>query len=164
MALSNGEQVEYFCVFRQLKLDLQLMKCFIKNWDGEFMTFDAMFTAIFSKMNHMHQIKRVYSDQKDRDAEAAALRIYKGKFQPVEFKLEQRGGNKKVTHIYHLSPFDLDPNVLQAKLKKDIGCSVTVNEGSAASASKDYSLTVQGNQIYPISELLKSNFGYFFTF
>jgi translation initiation factor 1 (eIF-1/SUI1) len=142
---------------RQLKLDLLLMKSFIKNWDGEFMTFDAMFTALFAKMNHMHQIKRVYADKKDRDAEAAAHRIYKGKFQPVEFRLEQRGGNKKVTHIHNLSPFDLDPSVLQTKLKRDIGCSVTINEGAAAaSASKDYFLTVQGNQIYPISELLKS--------
>jgi translation initiation factor 1 (eIF-1/SUI1) len=142
---------------RQLKLDLLLMKCFVKNWDGEFMTFDAMFTALFAKMGHMHQIKRVYADKKDRDAAAAARRIYKGKFQLVEFKLEQRGGNKKVTHIYNLGPFELDPNVLQSKLKKDIGCSVTVNEPQAGGGgANDYFLTVQGNQIYLISELLKS--------
>ena len=141
-----------------------MQKVFFKNYDGEFMNFDVMFNTIFSKMGHMHQIKRVYADKKERGGEEAP--IFKGHFQPVEFKLEKRGGNKKVTHIHNLAMFNLDPTVLQSKLKKDIGCSVTINEPSAAvvatASSADFSLTVQGNQIFPISELLRSRYIYFF--
>lgn len=85
--------------------------------------------------------------------------IRKGKFQPVEFKLESRAGNKKVTNIMNLYSFSLDANVLQSRIKKELGCSVAISEpttSASATASNNYMLVVQGNQIYPISELLKS--------
>lgn len=104
----------------------------------------------------MHQIKRVYSDKKERPDDQSAI-IFKGKYQPVEFKLEQRGGNKKVTSIHNLSPFGIDPVLLQSRLKKEIGSSVTINEvNTSAAASSDFVLSIQGNQIYPISEFLRS--------
>ncbi len=106
-------------------------------------------------MSPMHQIRRVYADKKERPNEPE-WPMFKGKFQPIEFKLEQRGGNKKVTNIFNLSVFNLNPMELQSKLKKDIGCSVSINEPASASAKDDFSLTVQGNQIHQISELLKS--------
>lgn len=60
----------------------------------------------------------------------------------------------------NLSAFGLDPNVLQSRIKKELGCSVAVNEAANAAAAissvNDFVLVVQGNQIYPISELLKS--------
>lgn len=78
----------------------------------------------------------------------------------MQFKLESRAGNKKVTNISNLASFGLDPTILQSRIKKELGCSVTVNEPSAAAAasstSNDFVLSVQGNQIYPISELLRS--------
>lgn len=82
-------------------MDLLFYKIFFKNCDFETVTFDNLFSTIFAKMNPMHQIKRVYSDRKERNEPGVVL---KGKFQPIEFKLEQRGGNKKVTNIYKLDP------------------------------------------------------------
>lgn len=86
--------------------------------------------------------------------------LRKGKYQPVVFKLESRGGNKKVTSISNLATFEIDANQLQSKLRKDIGCSVSVsfeNEtASATSATNDYVIDVQGNQINSIADILKS--------
>lgn len=125
------------------------------------MRFDELFGIIFSKMGQMHQIKKVYSDKVERDQN---LVIKKGKFQPIEFKLENRGGNKKVTNIYNLSEFDLDPNNLQSILRKEIGCSVSVNEPLGASQSlNEFVLSIQGNQIHQASEILKSRISIFFT-
>lgn len=67
-----------------------------------------------------------------------------------------------MTNIYNLAAFELDPNFLQSRIKKELGCSVTVNEANVAAAAaattgNDFLLAVQGNQIYPVSELLKSN-------
>lgn len=134
-----------------------LQKIFVKNKSIEKIKFDELFSVIFSKMSPMHQIKRVSLDKKNIDSEAVYL---KGKFQPVEFKLESRGGNKKVTNIHNLSAFDLDPNVLQSILRKEIGCSVSINETAAAcaTASHEYVISIQGNQIKAASELLRSNF------
>ena len=118
------------------------------------MRFDELFGIIFSKMGQMHQIKKIYSDKVERDQNFV---IKKGKFQPIEFKLENRGGNKKVTNIYNLSEFDLDPNNLQSILRKEIGCSVSVNEPVGASqSSNEFVLSIQGNQIHHASEILKS--------
>lgn len=117
------------------------------------------FQILFERLTPMHLIKRVYKDKKERD-EMPIVR--KGKFQPVEFKLESRGGNKKVTCVSYLATFEIDPSYLTSKLRKDIGCSVTyslVNESSTASTSNaDYIIDVQGNQIHTISEILKSKF------
>jgi len=108
----------------------------------------------------MHQIKRMY---KDNRSDQNPL-LHKGKYKPVEFRLESRGGNKKVTSITNLAAFEIDPNQLQSKLRKDIGCSVSVtleNENTSASvltAVSNYVIDVQGNQINSIAEILKSIF------
>lgn len=135
---------------KYVKLDDLLIKIFFKNKQSDpFVTFDELFAMIFSKLSPTHQIKR------DDNQEIVTLK--KGKFQPVEFKLESRGGNKKVTCVYNLAPFELDQQLLQNKIKKVIGCSVTINEPSMATPnSNDYVVCVQGNQIFQVSELLKS--------
>lgn len=116
--------------------------------------FEELFQIIFSKMTPMHQIKRLYADKIDRNIPAL---LRKGKFTPVEFKLESRGGNKKVTNIHNLATFELDPTLIQSKIKKELGCSVSIDEQSGASASSgEFVIIVQGNQIYPVSEILKS--------
>lgn len=105
-------------------------------------------------MGHMHQIKKIFSDKVERQQEPV---IKKGKFHPIEFKLESRGGNKKVTSVYNLSEFDIDSNYLQSFLRKEIGCSVSISEAlGAASSSNEFVLSVQGNQIFHVSEILKS--------
>ena len=111
----------------------------------------------------MHLIKRVYKDNNRTDQSPL---LHKGKYNPVEFKLESRGGNKKVTSITNLSAFEIDPNQLQSKLRKDIGCSVSVtfeNDNASATASalathSNYVIDVQGNQINSIGEILKSKY------
>ena len=75
--------------------DVILNKTFIpksKQQDEPF-NFLAFFSIVFERLTPMHQIRRVY---KDNRADLSPL-IRKGKYQPVEFKLESRGGNKKVT-------------------------------------------------------------------
>ena len=101
----------------------------------------------------MHQIKKTFSDKRE------TTNTLKGKFQPVEFKMENRGGNKKVTCVYNLSTFDLDLDTLQSRIRNKLGCSVTVVEQAGASADQNYIICVQGNQIYPVSDILKSEFG-----
>jgi translation initiation factor 1 (eIF-1/SUI1) len=105
----------------------------------------------------MHQIKKIFPDKKEIN------HTLKGKFQPVEFKMENRGGNKRVTCVYNLSAFELDIEMLQSRIKNKLGCSVTVVEQvSGASAEQNYIICIQGNQIYPVSEILKSNFYKYF--
>lgn len=126
----------------------------MKNKQIDTIKFDELFALVFSRMGQMHQIKKIYSDKIEREQEVL---IKKGKFHPIEFKLESRGGNKKVTNVYNLSEFDLDSNYLQSILRKEIGCSVSVSEPlGAAQNSNEFILSVQGNQIYHVSEILKS--------
>jgi translation initiation factor 1 (eIF-1/SUI1) len=143
-SLQNADKPKY------LKLDDLLLKTFLKNRQTDpSVTFDELFSIIFSKLSPMHQIKR------DDNQEVVTLK--KGKFQAVDFKLESRGGNKKVTCVYNLAPFELDQQLLQNKIKKVIGCSVNISETNVTSAnSNDYVVCVQGNQIFQVSELLKS--------
>lgn len=164
---------------RLLKLDEQMQKSFFKNKNfNDTVTFEQLFEVIFAKMGHLHQIRMVSGgNQEGFLIKTEKLNIFpkfkfneffytkgeirKGKFQPVEFKLESRAGNKKVTNIMNLSAFGLEASVLQSRIKKELGCSVTINEPivgatASASAANEYILAVQGNQIYPISELLKS--------
>ena len=141
-----------------LKPDDLLNKIFLKNKPSESLKFDELFSIIFAKLSPMHQIKKAYSDNKERDT---GVLTRKGRFQPVEFKLESRGGNKKVTCIYYLSAFDLDSMAIQSKIKKELGCSVSINEANASATSDNYVVCVQGNQIYPVSEILKSRFNFF---
>jgi translation initiation factor 1 (eIF-1/SUI1) len=115
---------------------------------------------MFANLSPMHQIKKIFTDKKE------VVYLRKGRFQPVDFKMENRGGNKKVTSIYNLPAFDLDSAALQARIKNKLGCSVTIVEqmtgassstaGAASSSAQNYIICVQGNQIYPVSDILKS--------
>jgi translation initiation factor 2D len=141
---------------RCFKPDELMTRSFLKNKLTEKLTFEELFSIIFGNLPPMHQIKKTFSAEKKE-----VIYEIKGKFQPVEFKMENRGGNKKVTCIYNLSAFDLDPNGLQSRIKNKLGCSVTIVEApvAGASASQNFIICVQGNQIYPVSEILNSEFG-----
>ena len=137
---------------RLVLIDGLLNKTFVKNKQIEKVKFDELFSLIFSKMGHMHQIKKIFGDKVEQDPI-----IKKGKFHPIEFKLESRGGNKKVTNVYNLNEFKIDSNYLQSFLRKEIGCSVSISEAlGAAPSSNEFVLSIQGNQIYHVSEILKS--------
>lgn len=128
-------------------------------------TFDELFAVIFSKMGPMHQIKAVYAGSRDAPPGLEPT-IRKGKFQPVEFKLESRAGNKKLTNVYNLAAFEIDSTTLQTRIRKELGCSVSVivPETAGSAASDDFVISVQGNQIFQVSELLKSNLFIFAVF
>lgn len=139
-----------------------LTKLFLKKANAEEkIRFDEFFGIMFQKMTSMHQIKRIFKDKKIEDT---AYFLRKGKYQPVEFKLESRGGNKKVTTIHNLATFEIDFQQLQQKLRKEIGCSVTLNEvenvsaGASMIQTKDYIVNIQGNQICQIANILRGNF------
>jgi len=139
-----------------------LVKIFLKKSNAEEkMTFEELFGHIFQKIPVMHQIKRVY---KDRKIEDPSYLLRKGKFQPVEFKLENRGGNKKMTTVHNLATFEIDFQQLQQRLRKEIGCSVTLAEVETASVgasmieAKEYVVNIQGNQINQIANILRGEF------
>ena len=141
-----------------------LIKLYLKGKTStDKISFEELFGLIFQKLAPMHQIKKISKDGKKIEGPPEAeCFLRKGKFQPVEFKLESRGGNKKVTSVHHLATFEPDFQQLQQKIRKEIGCSVTLNEleSTAAGASmiptNEFVLGVQGNQITQIAELLKS--------
>jgi translation initiation factor 1 (eIF-1/SUI1) len=131
-----------------------LYKVFIKNKQIEEISFEELFQLIFNKLSPTHEIKKVFADRTEQ-----SVALFKGKFQPVEFKLESRGGNKKVTSIYNLWQFQLDANTLQSKFRKEIGCSVSLGE---TTKPDEFVICVQGNQIHSISQILKSKLSLLF--
>ena len=143
--------------------DETLVKLFLKksNADNK-LTFEEVFAIIFQKLTPMHQIKRVFKDKK---IDNSSTMLRKGKFHPVEFKLESRGGNKKVTTVHNLATFQVDFQQLQQKLRKIIGCAVTLDEVKTPSAgasmiqTHEYIIGVQGNQICQIADIFRDELG-----
>ncbi len=134
------------------------------------MSFEGLFNMVFQKMTPMHQIKKCFKGSTQQQQQAADCFLRKGKFQPVEFKLESRGGNKKVTTVHNLATFEIDFQQLQQRIRKELGCSVTLNElenssaGSSMIQTNEHIVCVQGNQIYQIEEILKSSFLFIMIF
>ena len=135
---------------RMLKMDMFLCD-FLKNRE-EKMSFEEVFSQAFAKMSPMHSIVRKYSDNKEREEPI----VRKGKLKPVEFKIESRGGNKKVTSIRNLDEFLIDAKELQHQIRTQISVSASVEYANAAAAPNSYTISVQGNQIAHISEILRS--------
>jgi translation initiation factor 1 (eIF-1/SUI1) len=118
-------------------------------------SFEDLFNALFQQFTPMHYIVHKYPDNKEREDPV----LKKGRFRPVEFKLEARGGNKKLTTISNLDEFSIDAKELQQKLRTSLGCSTNIDNVAAGANTTDaYVVTVQGNQIHLLSELLKSKF------
>ncbi len=117
------------------------------------MSFEELFNKLFQQFTPMHYIVHKYPDNMERVSPI----LKKGKFRPVEFKLEARGGNKKLTTISNLDEFSIDAKELQQKLRTTLGCSTNIDYANAANSSELFVVTVQGNQIHLLSELLKSN-------
>ena len=137
-----------------VKLDNVLAKVLKKQTDI-FISFENLFNELFDKLSPMHTIVYKYSDNKEREPPV----LKKGKFKPIEFKLESRGGNKKLTVIHHLSEFSIDPKELQKQIRTKVGCSASIDylASAASNVSDEFTITVQGNQINQVIRLLKSN-------
>ena len=150
---------------KQFIPDLTLNTVFIpKNKQpNDSISYNEFFSILFDKLTPMHQIKRVYiKNQQQQQQQENNILLRKGKYEPVLFKLESRGGNKKVTNISNISTFEIDSNQLQSRLRIACSVSVTIITNNNTSESNEYSLDVQGNQIQAISEILKSKiFCYF---
>lgn len=137
-----------------IKLDI-LLSDFLKERSEE-ISFEELFGRIFAKMSPMHSIVFKYEDNKEREEPV----VRKGKFKPIEFKIESRGGNKKITLVNNLDELFADPKELQQRVRTLIGCSVSIDVPAGASATSGiYSLTIQGNQINQVSSLLKNEYG-----
>ncbi len=143
-----------------VKLDAVLSKI-LKSGKSQYgsdilISFESLFSELFDKLSPMHCIIYKYSDNKEREPPV----LKKGKFKPVEFKLEARGGNKKLTVIHHLDEFSIDPKELVQKIRTKVGCSASIDNSpsGASNVSDEYTITVQGNQISQVSRLLKSMF------
>ena len=140
-----------------VKLDDVFLKILKKSYSNSdtFLTFEGLFSETFDKLSPMHSIIHKYSDNKER--EPPVLR--KGKFRPIEFKIESRGGNKKLSVIYNLNEFSIEPKEILKEIRTKLGCSASfefLKYSAASNISEEFTITVQGNQINQIVRLLKS--------
>ena len=119
-------------------------------------TFEKLFSAIFTKLSPFHQIRKIYSDGIGRDA---VVKIQKNRFQTVKFLLKWNGDKGMLTCIYNLSAFKLSIKLLRNKIKKKLECKVFIDVDRRAvcsSSKKNLVLSVQGNKICQVSIILKS--------
>ncbi|CAB3411174.1 unnamed protein product [Caenorhabditis bovis] len=75
----------------------------------------------------------------------------------IEFKVETRSGNKKVTIINNLSVFGIQIKTISHQIMRGIATSVTSNPEAVNCEGPQ--VIVQGNQIHFISELLLNKYG-----
>jgi translation initiation factor 1 (eIF-1/SUI1) len=147
---------------KMLKPDETIFKYFITKNVNEYpvledISFIDLFTKVFASLPPMHSIEKVDKQTNQVITTLADHPVFfKGKFQPVEFKIESRGGNKKVTTVHRLARFDNlnNPQLLQVKIRKIIGCSVSISNGS----NDDFIVCIQGNQIRQVADILKNEF------
>ncbi|CAI5441537.1 unnamed protein product [Caenorhabditis angaria] len=75
----------------------------------------------------------------------------------IEFKIENRSGNKKVTLINNLSVFGVDIKTISHQIQTGVATSVTSQ--NEAVCCEGVQVIVQGNQIHFISQLLLETYG-----
>lgn len=69
----------------------------------------------------------------------------KGKFVPMDVKVEKRSGNKLVTVIRNLEGLGMDPHAVARELQQHVGATVGVRE-EGGQANTSHCVTVQGDQ------------------
>jgi translation initiation factor 1 (eIF-1/SUI1) len=119
--------------------------------------FEKLFSAIFAHLSPMHQIRKIYSDGIERDAE---VKIRKNRFQTVKFLLKWNDDEGMLTCIYNLSAFKFSIKLLRNKIKKELECKVFIDVDRRAvcsSSKRNFVISVQGNKICQVSKILKSN-------
>ncbi|CAD6195280.1 unnamed protein product [Caenorhabditis auriculariae] len=75
----------------------------------------------------------------------------------IEFKVESRAGNKKVTLINNLAVFGIDIKTISHQIQTKVATSVTSN--AEAVNCEGPQLLVQGNQVFFVGEILMGVYG-----
>ena len=88
---------------------------------------------------------------------AASATTHKGKLSPIELSVATRSGNKKVTLIYNLETFGIDPSELAHKCQVGVAASTSVHEAANRKAGA-IEVLVQGNQVAFISKTLLQDY------
>eukprot|EP00794_Sanderia_malayensis_P008173 gene8173-9049_t len=117
---------------------------FDKNFRQDSVPWDVLFTRFQDKMNPCH---KVIVNGKESS-------VKKGKMEPVEVKIEQRMGNKKVTLVKNLEQFAIDPNDFAHKIQLAAASSTTVSALPGKNIS-GMQVLIQGNQSTYVSKLLE---------
>merc|ERR1711915_730835 len=78
--------------------------------------------------------------------------FHKGKLEPIELTTAMRSGNKKITLIYNLETYKIDPQEFAHKCQVGVAASTAVNQAVNRKAGSE--VMIQGNQITFASKLL----------
>jgi len=116
---------------------------FDKDFIQESVTWDILFTRFMNKMNPCH--KTVIGGKESK--------LKKGKIEPIEVKLQQRTGNKKVTLVQNLEHYGIDPSEFAHQIQLSAASSTTVNS-SVDKSSSSQQVLIQGNQTAHVAKLL----------
>ncbi|CAJ0932053.1 unnamed protein product, partial [Mesorhabditis belari] len=82
--------------------------------------------------------------------------VRKLKMPTIVFKVETRSGNKKVTLVNNLAAFGLDPKEIAHTTQVGVAASATLGD---AACCEGFQVTVQGNQVNYIGDLLMRTYG-----
>ncbi|XP_065069575.1 eukaryotic translation initiation factor 2D-like [Rhopilema esculentum] len=129
---------------RKVNLDPMLSDILLdKNFYEESVTWDVLMSRFLEKMNPCHKII----------INGKPSKIKKGKAEPIEVKIEQRMGNKKVTLVKNLEQFGIDPNEFAHQLQVAAASSTTVNPLPGKTASS-MQVLIQGMQTNHVAKVL----------
>ncbi|PAV62933.1 hypothetical protein WR25_03849 [Diploscapter pachys] len=143
-AVSITQYVSNLTSDKKVKLD-PLLANVTKSYETE-MDWNKLIQSIQSKMTPAFVIRT--PDGKEI--------VRKIKMPHIEFKVETRSGNKKVTLINNLTPFGIDIKTICNQIKIGVSTSATVN--NEAVNCEGPQVSVQGNQIHFIGDLLKNEY------
>ncbi|XP_031553150.1 eukaryotic translation initiation factor 2D-like [Actinia tenebrosa] len=134
---------------RMVILDPVLTKALVnKNEDVPSLNWENLFTRVLNKMNSCYQITL--------PGQSALLR--KGKIDPLEIKIEQRMGNKKVTLVRNLDAYGIEPQEFAHKIQLKAACSTSVNQLPGKHKTPGMQVMVQGNQVSLVATALLDDY------
>ncbi|XP_033101081.1 eukaryotic translation initiation factor 2D-like isoform X2 [Anneissia japonica] len=83
--------------------------------------------------------------------------VKKGRIQPINIKIEQKAGNKKVTLVNNLETFSIDPKQFSHEVQVGVATSTSVS--SLPGKNAGVQVLVQGNKMDYIASLLIDKYG-----
>ncbi|EDO45078.1 predicted protein, partial [Nematostella vectensis] len=127
---------------RVVMLDPVLTSALInKNEEMEQLSWDALFSRVANKMNSCYKVTLPGQDPI----------IKKGKIDPLEIKIEQRMGNKKVTLVRNLDAYGIDPQKFAHNIQLKAACSTAVSQLPGKHRAPGMQVMVQGNQVHLVA-------------
>merc|ERR1712228_366158 len=82
--------------------------------------------------------------------------LHKGKLEPVELTIATRSGNKKITLVYNLETYGIDPAEFAHKCQVGVAASSTVNPATNRKSGSE--VLIQGNQVSFATRLLTTDY------